>query len=505
MLDHGSTAHGVDFVGLKKQHGLDFYGCIRLINFIRTHAAQGGVAAVLSAVSAGPAAWADEKWLKPVLQDDALLFNIDEMSGGDGEDEEKAQEGGAGRDLVLENQVLQSNIEDLQAQLSQMAGMLSRAGVSMISGDAVMVAAPAKAEADGKKKKKVDANDGYYFDGYSNRSIHETMLKDVVRTEAYRDFMYKNPELFKDKVVLDIGCGTGILSMFAAKAGARRVVGIDAADIIDKTREIVKANGLDKVITLVKSKVEEAELPAGVDKVDIIISEWMGYFLLFESMLPSVLFGRDKWMAKDGGVYPNKSMMYVAGVETNQLKKETVDFWPNVYGFDMSVLIEEEEKFPGSTVEVVDPRTIMSSTSELAAFDIMTIKDAELDFESNFTLNFERDDVFSGFLTWFDVDFDHGCSTPINMDTSPRTTPTHWKQTLFHLSKGLTVKAGDSVTCHMVASRGKVNTREYDVTVRYRLNRKGEEVTPLPAAASAAAEGADDYGVVFVRDWCVAA
>ena len=49
------------------------------------------------------------------------------------------------------------------------------------------------------------------------------MLKDEVRTLTYRNSMYHNKHLFKDKIVLDVGCGTGILSMFAAKAGAKHV------------------------------------------------------------------------------------------------------------------------------------------------------------------------------------------------------------------------------------------------------------------------------------------
>lgn len=66
----------------------------------------------------------------------------------------------------------------------------------------------------------------YYFDSYAHFGIHEEMLKDEVRTKTYRDSMLHNPHLFKGKVVLDVGCGTGILSMFAAKAGAKRVIGV---------------------------------------------------------------------------------------------------------------------------------------------------------------------------------------------------------------------------------------------------------------------------------------
>ena len=121
-----------------------------------------------------------------------------------------------------------------------------------------------------------------------------------MRTGSYKSAFENNPEVFKDKIVLDIGCGTGILSIFAARAGAKHVYGIEFADIADYAREIVKKNNLSDKITIIKSKVEEAVLP--VEKVDIIISEWMGYFLIYESMLDTVLYARDKWLNKDGYV-----------------------------------------------------------------------------------------------------------------------------------------------------------------------------------------------------------
>ena len=70
---------------------------------------------------------------------------------------------------------------------------------------------------------KMDGDDADYFDAYDDLSVHELMLKDAPRTLAYKHFVEGNPALFKDKVVVDVGAGTGILSLFAAKAGAKHV------------------------------------------------------------------------------------------------------------------------------------------------------------------------------------------------------------------------------------------------------------------------------------------
>ena len=94
--------------------------------------------------------------------------------------------------------------------------------------------------------------------GLTDGDIHEIMLKDTVRTDAYRDFIYGHKDLFKGKVVLDVGCGTGVLSMFCAKAGAKKVISVDNSAIIDKARAIVFENGLDSVITQVKPLEPEA-------------------------------------------------------------------------------------------------------------------------------------------------------------------------------------------------------------------------------------------------------
>ena len=94
--------------------------------------------------------------------------------------------------------------------------------------------------------------------------------------------------------------------------------------IIYKAREIVAANGMSDKITLLQGKMEEVELP--FPEVDIIISEWMGYFLLYESMLDTVLWARDKYLRKDGKglILPDKATIFVAGIEDGDYKEEKI-------------------------------------------------------------------------------------------------------------------------------------------------------------------------------------
>jgi ribosomal protein L11 methylase PrmA len=86
-------------------------------------------------------------------------------------------------------------------------------------------------------------------------------FQDNIRTGYYRDCIMSNAELFKDAVVLDVGCGTGILSMMAARAGAKQVIGVDMSDVVYQAMDIVKENDLQGVVTILRGRMEDVNLP----------------------------------------------------------------------------------------------------------------------------------------------------------------------------------------------------------------------------------------------------
>lgn len=94
-----------------------------------------------------------------------------------------------------------------------------------------------------------------------------------------------------------------------------------------QSRQIIKDNKLDHIVEVIQCKMEDIkELPGGYEKVDIIISEWMGYCLFYESMLNTVLYARDKWLAPGGALFPDKAKLYILAIEDRQYKDDKINW-----------------------------------------------------------------------------------------------------------------------------------------------------------------------------------
>jgi protein arginine N-methyltransferase 1 len=279
---------------------------------------------------------------------------------------------------------------------------------------------------------------------------------------------------------------------FAVKAGAKHVIGVDMSTIIFKAREIVQANGMADKITLIQGKMEEVQLP--FPKVDIIISEWMGYFLLYESMLDTVLYARDRYLEKDGLIFPDKATVYFAGIEDGEYKDEKIGckfflqwtcmvwigletgmwltigcvfiVWDNVYGFDYTPLKDTALSEP--LVDTVEMKTVVTDPTPVLSLDLYTCTTSDLAFSSSFNLLAKRDDFIHALVSWFDIEF-AACHKPIRFSTGPHTKYTHWKQTVFYFRDVLTVQQGEQVGCDIRVRPNSKNRRDLDIEFEYKL------------------------------------
>jgi histone-arginine methyltransferase CARM1 len=168
------------------------------------------------------------------------------------------------------------------------------------------------------------------------------MLADYARTSAYQDAFFNNTIDFSNKIVLDVGTGTGILAFFAIQSGAAFVFAVDASDSIEIASKLANANGMNEKIKFIKGKIEEITLPV---KVDIIVSEPIGFLLVHERMLESYIFARDKFLKHDGLMMPSLGSIFVAPISDEPIWKEQLtkaEFWKNsnFYGVDLSAVID---------------------------------------------------------------------------------------------------------------------------------------------------------------------
>ena len=247
---------------------------------------------------------------------------------------------------------------------------------------------------------------------------------------------------------------------------------MDMSSVARHAAKVVKTNGFEEQISILRGKVEDIELE--VEKVDIIVSEWMGYCLLYESMLPSVLFARDKWLTKDGLLLPSSCSLYVAGMTDLAWHDQKFGFWDNVEGFNMQAMKALAITEP--SVDWVNPGSMLTEPFLLKNFDLHSCTKDDLAFSVPFSMRALRGGNLTALVAFFDVEFEDGHKS-MSLSTSPWAAPTHWKQTIFHLKHAFLVAEGQVVGGNLGLSPNSRNERDLDLTVEVRREEEEGEVT----------------------------
>lgn len=333
------------------------------------------------------------------------------------------------------------------------------------------------------------------FGVYYARLLHQqNMLQDGVRTEAYRRAILSNAVDFEGKVVLDVGSGTGILSFFAAQAGAARVYSVEASNMADQAARLVAANGYggegrvlyEKAvpssllqspsppkIVVVKGRVEDVELP---ERVDIIVSEPLGFFLVHERMLEALVIARKRFLKAQGKIFPSSASLFVVPLTDPVLWNEQAakaSFWRSCdfYRVDLSSLESQalDEYFGQAAVGYFSSDSQLCDTPCVKHFDFSTLTLRQLR-EFSIPLDFvaSTTNLCHGLGCWFDAHFFAGSTQKTTLSTSPSQPGTHWYQCKLLFRRPLALNASQRIVGSL---RAAVNDRlSYDLDIQLKLD-----------------------------------
>jgi protein arginine N-methyltransferase 3 len=436
--------------------GADELTVIKLVNYLRAEAQKGTPSEGLAIPDL--AGSASDKYLQPTIEDDALLFELG--------------------DLMPDSDTKVVDYDEFEAKLQR------------------------DIPEDFSKIKITSDRDEDYFESYKGNSIHREMIEDRVRTEGYRDFIEKNADVFAGKTVLDVGCGTGILSLFCARAGAKKVFAVDNSGIAVRAKEIIAKNGYGDRIEVIQGRIEDfnTQRLIGKEKVDIIISEWMGYGLLFEGMLDSVLRARDMYLKPDGVLVPSHCNIRLAPIaDADWVAQSTGEnFWKNVYGFDFAPMI------PGGLLNTHEigvfdvPEKALCGSASSHLLEMKTVSVQDLSFKVPLRMTLDRDvQSLEAVAIWFDTLFIHSSSTQdvksvdsiewgkngipgLGFSTGPTNTPTHWHQAVLLLDPEVAQQQkftkGTVLEGTLQYAKEKGDDRGITVTVEWEGGKDGEKV-----------------------------
>jgi type I protein arginine methyltransferase len=305
--------------------------------------------------------------------------------------------------------------------------------------------------------------------------------------------------------------------------------------------KVMAANGVADIVTVIQGAVEDIELPMEADGlesddpdhphrvVDIIISEWMGYFLLRESMLDSLIRARDKFLnVSTGLMFPSHTTMYIAPVHDEEERRKgcaeyasAMSDWTDfqettkqVYGVDMDILrpdFDREQKeyyLWSSRWTELQAEAVLAEPKAIKHLDMATctLHDARgitvdelpmnsFDFSINGTTTHGPISALAG---WFTADFksrtdEAGANAPkvlhpSFLSTGPENGYTHWGQQTFYFASSIPLLQGETTRLEgsLEMTRTKENARLYNCRIKYSQSRRKNDHEDQPVLRKSA-------------------
>ena len=276
---------------------------------------------------------------------------------------------------------------------------------------------------------------------------HRMLTADHVRNAAFHAAL-KSVIRPGETEVADIGAGTGLLGLMAARLGAKSVFLYETAEVGGLAYEILKKNRAKNCLLLPCHSTEMEDPP----KVDVVVSETLGNYPLEEDMIAMMRDARKRHLRSGGIVIPRRIEQFIAAVTTPRIHAELTT-WRDV-GYDIDFGLAQTMSLHNIYVRRVTPGDLLDdgrSAVRWDAFDLMGQPSSSRKGEAAFKLAAKT--TIYGFVTWWSAELVPG----ITVSTGPDAPVTHWEQLYLPLLEPITAAAGTRVS---VTVRSRTNDQD---------------------------------------------
>ena len=305
---------------------------------------------------------------------------------------------------------------------------------------------------------------------------HLSMLVDNVRTDFYRRAI--SQVVRTGDVVVDVGCGSGILSFFACRSGARHVYAIESEGVIEIAKLVAAKNGLQDRVTFFNDVSFHVELP---ERADVIVTETMGTFGFEEGILGSLTDARDRFLKEGGRLIPHSLDLFLVPVELPKFYEHVIDFWvAGCQGLDFSPVRE-------LTVNNFHPLklhegTFLSKPTRVERIVFHETRRAEVD--TNLSVFATRRGRLHGLAGWFNAELMPGLS----VSNGPGDQASHWGLAFFPIDRPVPVDQGDRILAK-IASTGNGEFWTWQIDINGNRFEQSTRRGSLQSAASPTTQG----------------
>ena len=282
--------------------------------------------------------------------------------------------------------------------------------------------------------------------GFAAPEVHISMLNDRARTAGFLAAIAETVR--PGDVVVDVGTGTGVLAIAAARAGARRVYAIEATSIGQVANLMFEANGLADRITLLEGRSTHIDLP---EKADVLIGETIGNEPLREQVLETFLDARLRFLKPDARLVPGSLSVFGVPVEIpaadlspHTFTREAAARWCAAYGMDFSPLAVVAAS-PGQSflAQHSEARHWRRLSDPIRLFDVDLRRHTAAAVRSTVSAPATYSGVINGLAIFFEL---HVSST-VRLSTEPSRAPerSNWRNPVEILPVAWTVRPGDLI------------------------------------------------------------